>query len=274
MTASRLAIQGAGHLASALVEGFCRAGVTPISIHNRTAERAHALARVFPGLRVFADEVAFDAEPCPLLLVIPGAALLNFPAARIERLRRSGRLVVSCVNGLPVSLLDERFPGVRWLKAIPSVAAAVGKSVTFLVPGAEASSDDLAAVRTLFKTVGPVHIQKDDAELDRLAVVTSCMPGLLAALLDEFARAYDVNDTAGRALLVESALASLVVAQRNSCDLQHTVASVANPGGLTDVGVAALRDRLPAVFTELKERLDSRRYNRREQYLDQARKFI
>ena len=111
----QFAIQGAGHLATALVEGFSVAHAGPISIHDRTPARARALAERFPSLTVFEQLQEFDAEPCPLLLVIPASAILHLEAARIERLRRSGRVLVSCANGLPLSLLKTRFPGLPWV---------------------------------------------------------------------------------------------------------------------------------------------------------------
>ena len=87
MSDSRLAIHGAGHLATALVEGFFRVQMKPISVYNRTRQRATELARVFPIINVFDDQAAFDSESCPLLLVIPGRALLEASPARMERLR-------------------------------------------------------------------------------------------------------------------------------------------------------------------------------------------
>src|SRR5215475_4679677 len=113
MPDSRLAIQGAGHLATALAEGFFRARMAPISLYNRTRQRATELARAFPNVKVIEDQAVFDCERCPLLLVIPGSALVEASHARMERLRASGRVVVSCVNGLPLAVLEQRFPGIR-----------------------------------------------------------------------------------------------------------------------------------------------------------------
>src|SRR5215469_11066964 len=135
MSDSRFAIHGAGHLTAALVEGSFRAQIGPISLFNRTRERAADLARLFPIIRVFEDQAEFESERCPLLVVIPGRALMEASDERMERLRASGRVVVSCVNGLPLSVLEQRFPGIRWMKAIPNVAAAVGRSVTLIMKG-------------------------------------------------------------------------------------------------------------------------------------------
>jgi pyrroline-5-carboxylate reductase len=154
MPTSQFAIQGAGHLATALIEGLSRAQVGSGSIHNRTHTRALALADRFPALKVFEHEQEFDSEPCPLLLVVPGPAILHLPAERVERLRRSGRVIVSCANGLPLPLLERTFPQLPWVKAIPSIAAAVGHSVTLMAKGAATPESGFEAVQHLFASVG------------------------------------------------------------------------------------------------------------------------
>jgi|SRR5581483_8113841 len=267
MSDSRLAIHGAGHLAAALAEGFFRAQMGPISLYNRTRQRAIELARAFPIIKVFDDQAPFDSEKCPLLLVIPGRALLEAADARMERLGESGRVVVSCVNGLPLSVLDRRFPGIRWIKAIPNVAAAVGKSVTLVAKGNAADDADLRSVEQLFETLGTVIATYTDEELDRLSVVTSCLPGILAAMLDEFTHAYDLDESQSRDLLVASAAGSLALAGHYRGSLGDLASSVANPGGLTEAGVATVRSNLPPIMAELRDVLNRKRELRWQQYL-------
>jgi pyrroline-5-carboxylate reductase len=252
----RFAIQGAGHLATALIEGFSRAHTGPISLYNRTPARARALAERFPTLKVFERGQAFDAEPCPPLLVIPATAILHLEAARIERLRESGRVLVTCANGLPLSRLKQTVPGVPWVKAIPSIAAAVGKSVTLM-------ADGTPEVERIFASVGTVVRIESDDEIDRLSVLTSCLPGILAAMLDELAHTYSLDERQTRDLLLESALGSILVAKEQETTLANLVTSVANPGGLTEAGVSVIRRNAPSLFAELKQALDARIRERR-----------
>jgi pyrroline-5-carboxylate reductase len=266
MPAARIAIEGAGHLTAALVEGFCRSQIVPISLHNRTRERALALARAFAGVRVLEGD-AFDSETCPLLFVIPGAALLEGLGGRIERVRGPGRVAVSCAGGLPLQVLEKRFPGIPWLRAIPTVTAAVGAGVTLLARGTGATGDQLRAVELLFAGVGKVFEVRSEEEMDRLAAVTSCLPGLLAATLDEFAAAHGLDENQTREFLLESAAASLALARKRTEDLAGLVATVANPGGMTEAGVSVIRRKLPAVWADLRAAMDERQEQRRAKYL-------
>jgi len=233
---------------------------------NRTRQRATDLARAFPIVKVFEDQAAFDSETCPLLLVIPGRVLLEVSHARMERLRASGRVVVSCVNGLPLAVLEQRFPGIRWIKAIPNVAAAAGKSVTLMAKGAAIDDGEFHSVEQIFQGLGTVFRVQSDEELDRLAVVTSCLPGILGAMLDEFSQAYGLDEQQTRELLIASAAGSLALAERDGMSLRDLVSSVSNPGGLTEAGISKIRSTLPPVLAELREALDRKRELRRRQY--------
>jgi pyrroline-5-carboxylate reductase len=81
--------------------------------------------------------------------------------------------------------------------------------------------------------------------------------------LDEFALTQGLDETEIRELLIESALASMVWAKEQAVPLRQLVASVANPGGLTEGGVAAIRQYLPPVFAQLKEAMDRHAQQRR-----------
>jgi pyrroline-5-carboxylate reductase len=266
--ASSFAILGAGHLATALIEGFSRTQGVPISIHNRSAEHALKLAQRFPNLKVFEEAVSFDLETCPLLVVIPGRALLEMPDARVDRLRRSGRVIVSCINGLPLSALERQFPGIPWVKAIPNVAASVGLSVTLISKGTALDAGSFEDVREIFGHVGKVIAVPRGKDMDRFAVVTSCFPGLLSAIFDELAVAYGLTERQTSDLLIESSIGSLLLAKERNVGFREVVASVSNPGGLTEVGVSTIRQKLPPVLAELKKALESKQEQRLQQYLE------
>jgi pyrroline-5-carboxylate reductase len=267
MALTRLALQGTGHLAAALIKGFNRVADVPISLYNRTLEHALALAMTYPSVRVVEHEEMFDSERCPLLFVVPGRTLLSLSKDRLERLRHSGRVIVSCANGLPLSLLEKTFPGIPWVKSIPSVAAGVGKSVTLVAKGASVPEGSFREVREIFESVGRVILVQTDEEMDRLSVLTSCLPGILATILRELARTYGLTEIQTRELLVESSLGCMLLANEDASSLPTLEASVSNPGGLTEVGASFLRENLPQLFADMKIAMDNRIQQRRQSYL-------
>ncbi len=93
-------------------------------------------------------------------------------------------------------------------------------------------------------------------------------------MLDEFARAYELDDYQSRELLLASAAGSLALAQRGAATLKDLVSSVSNPGGLTAVGVSSIRRRLPPVLAELWDELDKKRESRWREYFAMNRRAV
>ena len=106
-----------------------------------------------------------------------------------------------------------------------------------------------------------------EEDMDRFAVVTSCLPGLLSAILDEFAVTYGLTERQTSDLLIESSIGSLLLAKERDGGFREIVASVSNPGGLTEVGVSTIRQKLPPVLAEVKRAFECKQEQRLQQYL-------
>jgi pyrroline-5-carboxylate reductase len=180
------------------------------------------------------------------LLIIPGQAILELPREFVDSLRRSQSTVISCANGLPLELIEAKHPGIAWAKAVPTITAAVCRGVTPILFGSEVSDAARTSILALFRMVGEPLLLEEDAGMDRMASITSCFPGLLAAVLDEWA--HGLNAEEGRKLLLESALATLLAIEDSAIPFGELVEHVARPGGLTGVGVAAIREEFPRAF--------------------------
>src|SRR5262249_46182182 len=87
----------------------------------------------------------------------------------------------------------------------------------------------------------------------------ACLAGILGAMLDEFAKTYQLDERQTRELLISSAAGSLALAERGPATLGELVSSVSNAGGLTEVGVSAIRSNLPPVLGELRDALVRKR---------------
>jgi len=262
----QIAIYGAGHLATALVEGLHRSGVESIAIYNRTLTRAQALAARFDSCHAIENEKDIFNTCCPVLLIIPGQAILELPRELVSGLRRSQRTVVSCAGGLPLDLIEATHPGIAWAKAVPTITAAVCRGVTPLLFGSAVSDAARTSILALFHRVGETLLLEEDVEMDRMASITSCFPGLLAAVLEEWSHALGLNAEEGRELILESSLATLLALEDSVMPFGELVEHVARPGGLTGVGVAAIREEFPRAFAQVQAKMESKIRMRREAF--------
>jgi len=132
--------------------------------------------------------------------------------------------------------------GARAGRVMPNVAAALGLGVFLFVPGTLGEHE--AAVEALFGLCGEV-VRVGEAEFDTATAVAGCMPGMLAVLVRDFARAAEVRglapDVAQRLAIGGVHGAAAVIAREG--DPAAVIAAAATPGGMTAAAIAVLEER-------------------------------
>jgi pyrroline-5-carboxylate reductase len=82
------------------------------------------------------------------------------------------------------------------------------------------------------------------------------------------ARTYGLAERQTHELLLKSALGSILVARDKAASLPALLASVANPGGLTEAGVSVLGRDLPPLVAAMKQAMDDKIRQRRLRYFE------
>ncbi len=234
---------GAGHIARALGQGWSRPGLEDA-----------------PGLRYFdvsrsaaeATAQAMGADVAPDLLGLVERSELVIVAVRPQQVQDvltetapllGSRALVSVAAGVPLADLRAALPdGARVGRVMPNVAAALGLGVFLFVPGT--LGPRAAAVEELFARAGEV-VALDEGDFDAATAVAGCMPGVLAALVHDLARAGErrgLEPDAARRLAVAGAHGAAAVLAREG-DPETVIAAAATPGGMTAAAIAALEER-------------------------------
>ena len=232
----RIGIVGVGHLAGYLVEGLRRASPEiEIVLSPRNAERSAHLAARFGACVVASNQAVADATDLILLTTRRGDALA---AARGIVFRR-GQTVASTVAGLGLADLAPVVAPAAAVRAMPISSAALNQSPTLLCP-------DHAETRSLFALLGHVHPLPDEAHFAPASVI-SAFYGWVYALLDEtvaWTVQAGVSPQTARSLVLETVrgTAEMALAKPDQ-DLASMLATLATPGGITEHGLAVLRQR-------------------------------
>lgn len=248
----RVGIVGVGHLAGYLVEGLRRASRdVEIVLSPRNLERSAALADRF-GATVAADNQAVaDAADLILLTTRPGDAV---SAARDIRWR-SGQTVVSAAAPLPLEALRPTVAPATVVRAMPISCAALNRSPTLLHP-------DNAPARALFALLGSVHVLPDESCFTA-ATTIAAFYGWVYALFDEtvaWTVEAGVPPQTARGLVLETVRGAvdMALAQPQRA-LDEMLDTLATPGGITEQGLAILRERQGlTAWTEALEAVSAR----------------
>jgi len=239
----RVGFIGAGHIARALGQGWSRPGiadppaltyfdVSADAAVKAAGETGAAVAGTLSGLIGASDVVVVAVRPQQVAAVLAEAAPLLGP-----------RALVSVAAGVRLGELRAALPAdARVARVMPNVAAALGLGVFLFVPGTLGEQE--ADVERLFALAGDVVVL-DESEFDTATAVAGCMPGMLAVLVRDFARAAaerGLHEDVARRLVIAGVHGAAAVISLEG-DPDAVIAAAATPGGMTAAAIAALEER-------------------------------
>jgi pyrroline-5-carboxylate reductase len=253
---TRYGFIGTGSMGSMLIRQFIHSGAVKaeeISACSRQGRSARAVAeKTGIAVKDSPREVARDAD---VLFICVRPLDVRGVLEEIRDLLTDHTLLVSIAGCVTLqNLAGWAGPVVRCVRTLPSVTAEELAGITLVAWGRGVTDTDKEIVFALFSAIGnPVEIEERHFEI--YGDLTSCAPALFAAMMQEYAAA------AVRREGVPPALATFLVQQtlvgtawllnREDTGFDELIGRVATKGGITEEGVKALRNRLPAVYDEL-----------------------
>lgn len=230
-----LAIIGVGHLASFLVRGLRRFGFEgEIVLSPRNAKKARQLARKETCQVAMSNQEAIEGRDIVILSTRPAEAESVLDATNFT----PEQLVISVVAGRSIDQLEPLATPAKIATAMPISAAELGESPTLLYP-------DEPSARALFELLGEVIIAPDSKTF-AAASANAALYGWIFALiarLEEANRALGLPHEEARAMVSGTFKAAAVVASSLPAgECEKFIDKLATPGGITDQGLALLRE--------------------------------
>ena len=259
-TLPSLAFLGAGAMGGAILRGLVRSGLAAggITATNRTAAKAAELAGL-PGVTSLALEQqptgnADAAAAADIVLVGVKPAMVPDLLREIAPHLRPGTVVVSLAAGVTIAtfegILGEGHPVLR---SMPNTPALVGKAVTGLAAGADASAEDVAVVRRLFETVGTV-VEVPEDHIDALSTISGSGPAYVYLLIEELTEAAvgkGFSDEQARLMAEQTFIGAAALLEASGDDPAELRRRVTSPKGTTERAIAVLQGaHLAGLFAE------------------------
>ena len=187
--AGPLLLIGAGKMGGALLEGWLKQGLDPVTVFIQDpalSEAARALAARH-GI-VANDAPELPAPPAVILIAVkPDVAEKLLP--EVEPMIGEKTVVLSIAAGRMLESLSRYLPeGTAVVRAMPNTPASVGQGVTVCVANASVTDEQKRACEALLAAVGEVIWVEDEALLDAVTAVSGSGPAyvfLLAECLEE-----------------------------------------------------------------------------------------
>ena len=256
---------GYGEMGSMLVGGFLTTGVLGIDevvVASGSQRSLDACTATWPGIRTAATNAEL-ARQCRVVIIAVRPQEMETVLREIVPVMDGDEHLVSLAAGVDLADLEAVFAG-SVTRVVPTVTSRVGQGTTLVCHGRQIGTNDAPRVEGLFSAIGEaVPVREEDLPVATL--LSSCGPGLLAAIIEELAgataRASGLSPDQTLSLATGMVTATAAYLKKTGEAPPDLVRRVATGGGVTEVGVQGLRERLPAaldeVFAAMLERSDT-----------------
>jgi pyrroline-5-carboxylate reductase len=251
----KLGFIGYGHMAQMLIDGFLSSSIakpSDIAVSTRTSRKLDAISRKWPGVEVSTDNKETARKARILFLCVKPLTVLPV-LSEIAPVLSPKTHVISISSSVPIKSLEQIFHG-KISKIIPSITSAVFEGTSLSCHNAKVTSQDRKNIKILLQAIGEVaEIPEDDFKA--AMILTSCGPGLFAAMLDNFVAAALRYKKIPRRLIRQMAVSTFFgtakLLKESDMDFSELVDLVATKGGVTQEGVDVLNSQLPSTFEKV-----------------------
>lgn len=246
----KIALLGSGVMGSAVLASMVQTdGVNEVVVADLRGDVARSVAAAHAGAPpqvTGTDDPAFAVAGRDVVVL---AVKPQHMAAALEQIREQvgeTTLVISIAVGLTTAWFASRLPlATPVVRVMPNTPATIGKGVSAISAGAQATDEHLALTEALFARTGLV-VRVPEEQQSAVAAISGSGPAYVFAMIDALAEAGTALGLP-RALALQ--LASHTVAGSGefaSTSDQHPALlreAVSSPGGTTLAALAVLDDR-------------------------------
>lgn len=260
-----LGLIGYGSMGSMLLHSFIETGTLKrdqIILSTDTKDNLTPLLSRWPGVARADGNRALAVNSN---LVVIAVKPLDFTPLLydITPHMRGDAHLISVAGGLTLQYLERFFPG-KVTRVIPSITAEVGGGVVLVCHNDRVTADEAEHVNRIFSAIGTVKTVRE-SDLNTVVDLASTAPGLIAAMLREYAKAgarrSTLTDEEAEQIVIATFCGTAKLLSEWGLSLDQVVSIVATKGGGTEEGVKVLRKELPSTFDKM---LDST--NRKRKY--------
>lgn len=238
-----LLIVGAGKMGTALIRGWVKAGLGPITaVEPKPSDSLKALSAV----TVVASLNDVPQQTWRACVVALKPHIVRVEAAKLSAVAASGALMLSIAAGTTVGLLQSHWGAkAAIVRAMPNTPGSIGRGITALYPAPCVTAADRNFAEALLSAIGNTVWVDSEALIDAVTALSGSGPAYIFTLVDALAKAGVAAglppDTAGHLAraTVTGAGALLDADPRPAADLARDVTT---PGGTTAAALKVLND--------------------------------
>lgn len=245
-------IIGAGKMGTAMIRGWVKAGLGPI-----TAVEPHPSTELqASGVTIVASIDAVPSEKWHAVVVAMKPHIIRAEVAKLAPLAATGVVMISVAVGTSTSFFRTHWgDNAAIVRVMPNTPGSIGRGVSGLYATPTVAPADRDFAGMLMSSIGEIVWLEAEVLIDAVAAISGSGPAYIFALVDAMTKAGEdvglTSEIAARLAraTVTGAGALLDADPRPTKDL---IRDVATPGGTTEAALRVLQaeDGLPGLMTK------------------------
>jgi pyrroline-5-carboxylate reductase len=246
---------GYGSMGSMLLNGFISSGKinqNQIIVSTKTKSKLETIKAKFDQIHIAQSNMEV-AQKAKYIFICVKPLEVKSILAEISKFATSETHIISIAASVTIKNIEEIING-KITKIIPSLTSEVKEGISLVCHNNIVSKNDAAFVESLLGGISVVKII-DENNLETATEITSCGPGLIAAMFQEFVNAglrhsnLSREDVEEMVIRTFSGTAKLMLEE--NMKFEDIINRVATKGGITEEGVKILKTGLPKTFDEM-----------------------
>ncbi|MDR3560629.1 MAG: NAD(P)-binding domain-containing protein [Negativicutes bacterium] len=246
---------GYGSMGSMLVDGLIdsnRLGQDQIIVYTPSPQKLIALKERYPNIGIASSSMEAAAKSDVVVICVKPLAV-KAVLEEVKGALTEDKHLVSIAACVTIDNLERVYNG-KITKVLPSLTSEVKRGISLVCHNGMVGEDDAQFVESLFGAISTIQ-RIEEGNFEAAGDLTSCAPGLFAAIFQEFVEAGVRHSTLTRAecaqMVVETLYGTAEILCKQGMGFEQMVERVATKGGITEEGVTVLKDKLPDVFDDV-----------------------
>lgn len=253
MSQKKIGIIGYGSMGSMLLHGFLESDIISSSslfVSTRTKEKLPLLNDMGINICLTNKELT---DKCDIIFICVKPLEVKGILEEIKNNTGLSKHIISIAGGLTISHIEKIIKG-KISRVIPTLLSEIKTGITLVNHNSNVSADDIELLDKLLGIISEVKVVPEN-ELELISVLTSCAPGLIAAIFKEYVNSAEQYTSLSKEEINDIVIKTLYGASKLFTDKNFSfntiIKRVATPGGTTERGIQVLESGLPDLFSEM-----------------------
>lgn len=223
-----------------------------VIVFTQTPQKLVTLKERYPNIGIAGSNIEV-VEKSDVIVICVKPLSVKSVLEEVKGALTESKHIVSIAAGVTIDNLESLFAG-KITKVIPSLTSEVKKGISLVCHNRLVGPNDANLVENVFGAISTIKLIKEE-NFEAGSDLTSCAPGMFAAIFREFVEAGVRHSTLTREECEQMVIATLYgtaeILYRQGMGFEEMVERVATKGGITEEGVKVLQGELPNVFNNV-----------------------